>query len=91
MPEVRPYYSDKGLAATFYDLTTEADSSLAGDIDLYAAMAPGGSVLELGSGTGRVSLALAERGMRVLGVDLADRGRQPMWQIEVRRHHVVDT
>jgi SAM-dependent methyltransferase len=71
MPEVRPYYSDKGLAATFYDLTTEADSSLAGDIDLYAAMAPGGSVLELGSGTGRVSLALAERGLRVLGVDLS--------------------
>lgn len=72
MPEVRPYYSDKGLAATFYDLTTEADSSLAGDVDLYAAMAPpGGSVLELGSGTGRVSLALAERGLKVLGIDLS--------------------
>jgi len=72
MAEVRPYYSDKGLAATFYDLTTAADRGLEGDVDLYASLAPpGGSVLELGAGTGRVSLALAERGLQVLGIDLA--------------------
>jgi SAM-dependent methyltransferase len=72
MAEVRPYYSDKGLAATFYDLTTAADRGLDGDIDLYAGLAPpGGAVLELGAGTGRVSLALAERGLGVLGIDLA--------------------
>lgn len=72
MAEVRPYYSDKGLAATFYDLTTAADRGLEGDVDLYAGLAPaGGSVLELGAGTGRVSLALAERGLRVLGIGLA--------------------
>ncbi len=70
--ETRPYYSEKSLSARFYDLTTAADTSLAGDIDLYAALAPaGGSVLELGSGTGRVSFALAARGIEVLGVDLA--------------------
>jgi SAM-dependent methyltransferase len=70
--ETRPYYADKGLSAAFYDLTPAADRGLDGDIDLYAALAPaGGSVLELGSGTGRVSLALAERGFDVLGIDLA--------------------
>src|SRR5699024_3228271 len=31
----------------------------------------GGSILELGAGTGRVTLALAERGLHVLGLDLA--------------------
>jgi SAM-dependent methyltransferase len=72
MAEVRPYYSDKGLAAAFYDLTTTADRGLDGDIELYEGLAPvGGSVLELGAGTGRVSLALAQRGLRVLGIDLA--------------------
>lgn len=70
--ETRPYYSDKGLSARFYDLTTAADQALAGDVELYAAMVPeGGSVLELGSGTGRVALALAARGASVLGIDLA--------------------
>lgn len=72
MAEVRPYYSDKGLIADFYDLTTALDPTLKGDIDLYQALAPpGSSVLELGSGTGRVSLVLAEAGRTVLGVDLA--------------------
>jgi SAM-dependent methyltransferase len=70
--ETRPYYAEKGLSAAFYDLTTAADRGLDGDIDLYAGLAPAsGSVLELGAGTGRVSLALAERGFQVLGVDLA--------------------
>jgi SAM-dependent methyltransferase len=72
MAEPRPYYSDKGLSAAFYDLTTALDPTLAGDIDLYAELlAPQSSVLELGAGTGRVALALAERGHRVLGLDLA--------------------
>jgi SAM-dependent methyltransferase len=70
--EVRPYYSQRGLSAAYYDLLTEADTSLKGDVDAYADLAPaGGSVLELGVGTGRVAFALAERGMRVTGVDLA--------------------
>lgn len=70
--ETRPYYSDKGLSARFYDLTTAADQGLAGDIELYAVMVPaGGAVLELGSGTGRVALGLAARGLSVLGIELA--------------------
>lgn len=72
MAEPRPYYSDKGLSAVFYDLMTALDPTLVGDIDLYAEMLPAeSSVLELGAGTGRVALALAERGHRVVGLDLA--------------------
>jgi len=68
----RAYYAEKGLSAVYYDLITAHDQSLAGDIDLYASLAPpGGEVLELGAGTGRVALALAQRGLDVVGVDLA--------------------
>lgn len=72
MAEVRPYYSDKGLAAAYYDLVTELDPGVRGDTEAYAALTPpGGSILELGSGAGRVSFSLAERGFSVLGLDLA--------------------
>lgn len=72
MPEARPYYASHGLSAAYYDAVTECDSTLDGDVDLYAGLAPpGGEVLELGVGTGRVALALAERGLSVVGVDLA--------------------
>lgn len=72
MPSPRPYYAERGLSARFYDLLTSHDTTLDGDIDLYATLAPpGGQVLELGSGTGRVAIALAERGFFVEGVDLA--------------------
>jgi SAM-dependent methyltransferase len=72
MAQARPYYADKGLSGAYYDLVTAADDRLAGDIEVYAGLAPtGGSVLELGAGTGRVSFALAARGLTVVGVDLA--------------------
>lgn len=72
MAEARPYYAERGLSATFYDLVTGHDASLNGDIDLYAGLVPpGGSVLELGSGTGRVAMPLAERGLTVTGVEIA--------------------
>ncbi len=71
MTETRRYYSDKGLTATVYDVVTALDPTLAGDIDLYAGLAPaGGHILELGAGTGRVSIALAEKGFRVTGYRL---------------------
>lgn len=43
------------------------------DVDFYVRLAQrmGGPVLELGVGTGRVALALAEAGVEVLGVDRA--------------------
>ena len=72
MPQSRPYYAERGLSARYYDLVTAHDATLDGDVDLYASLAPaGGAVLELGTGTGRVAVALAERGFRVEGIDLA--------------------
>jgi SAM-dependent methyltransferase len=72
MARVRPYYADQSLSAAFYDVVTSADGNLAGDVDLYAELAPpGAGVLELGSGAGRIAFALAERGMSVTGVELA--------------------
>jgi SAM-dependent methyltransferase len=72
MAAILPYYARKGLSAVFYDMVTAADTRLAGDIDLYAGLAPaGGSVLELGAGTGRIAFGLAERGLSVLGVEIA--------------------
>lgn len=72
MPEPRPYYSERGLSAAYYDLITDRDRTLDGDISFYAELTPAkGSVLELGAGAGRVALALADRGFTVLGVDLA--------------------
>ncbi|HZZ30595.1 MAG TPA: class I SAM-dependent methyltransferase [Phenylobacterium sp.] len=68
----RPYYAEKGLSAAFYDTVTAADTRLDGDIDVYARLAPaGGTILELGVGTGRLAFALAERGFSVVGVDIA--------------------
>lgn len=69
---IRPYYASEGASAAHYDLVTAADRSLDGDIDLYAGLAPpGGSILELGAGTGRIAIPLAERGFAVVGVDIA--------------------
>jgi SAM-dependent methyltransferase len=40
-------------------------------VDFLAALAAGGPALELGIGTGRIALPLAERGIRVHGVDFS--------------------
>ena len=47
---------------------------IAGDVTFYQRLAReiGGPVLELGCGTGRIALALAESGLDVTGVDLSD-------------------
>ncbi len=72
MAPVRPYYSTGSLSAAHYDVVTAADTRLAGDIDLYAGLAPdGGSMLELGAGGGRVAFELAARGFHLVGVDLS--------------------
>jgi SAM-dependent methyltransferase len=51
----------------FYDDFTE-------DLEMYRGFAErtGGPILEIGSGTGRVSLALAEGGHTIVGLELAD-------------------
>lgn len=72
MATTRPYYAERGLSAAFYDTVTAADARLEGDLEVYAGLAPaGGAILELGSGTGRLAFALAERGFSVTGVEIA--------------------
>ena len=83
MAAIKPYYAPGSLSAAFYDVVTAADARLAGDVEAYAALAPeGGSVLELGAGSGRVTAALAARGFAVTGIDLA---RPMLAQAERRR------
>jgi SAM-dependent methyltransferase len=83
MAAARPYYAAGAMSAAFYDVVTAADARLAGDVAAYAGLAPaGGSVLELGCGSGRVTAALAERGLAVVGVDLS---RAMLEQAQARR------
>ena len=57
--------------AEVYDLFY---ADLADDLDMYRGFAErtGGPLLEIGSGTGRVALALAEAGHAVVGLELSD-------------------
>ena len=51
---------------------TGADARLQGDIAIYDRLAAADArVLELGCGTGRVTFALAERGLNVTGIEIA--------------------
>jgi len=61
------YTSFAELYDLFYEDFTE-------DIEMYLGFAArtGGPILEIGSGTGRVALALAEEGHMVVGLELSD-------------------
>ncbi|MED4583470.1 methyltransferase domain-containing protein [Brevibacillus choshinensis] len=56
--------------ADYYDLTQRG---ISGDVDFYLDQAKqaGGKVLELGCGTGRISIPLAQAGIDVTGLDLS--------------------
>jgi SAM-dependent methyltransferase len=60
--------------AAFYDawVAPTVDASTAAAVDFLADIARGASALELGVGTGRVALPLAERGVRVVGIDASE-------------------
>ena len=62
--EVAASYDDDG--AMF------AAEVLGPTVDFLAALAGEGAALEFGIGTGRVALPLAERGVRVQGIDLSE-------------------
>lgn len=63
--------NDYTLFAELYDLFY---ADFAEDIDMYAGFAErsGGPILEIGSGTGRVSIALAKAGHQVVGIELSE-------------------
>lgn len=68
----KPYYTSGSLSAAYYDRITAVDARLKGDEDIYAGLAPpGGRLLELGAGTGRLTVGLAARGFHVTGVDIS--------------------
>lgn len=72
MAKARPYYASDSLSVAWYDAMTAADRSLDGDAEIYAGLVPpGGSVLELGAGTGRLTADFAAQGLSVTGIDLS--------------------
>ena len=57
------------------DIYDAVHADLTHDIDFYVELAreSGGPVLELGCGTGRISLAIAREGVAVTGIDISPR------------------
>ena len=77
MEHVPSFFSSVGINVETYDLRTQQvmeGSAAEGDVEFYRILAEetGGPVLELGSGTGRVTWALAESGIEVLGLEIQD-------------------
>ena len=66
-------YFGEDVAERYDDGSSEMFSAevLEPTVDLLAELARGGRALELGIGTGRVALPLAERGVEVRGIDLS--------------------
>lgn len=71
MTDPNAYYAG-GLGVELYDLFT-GGGLLTGDVEFYldSARRFGGPILELGTGTGRVLIPLADAGHEVVGVDLS--------------------
>lgn len=71
-------FYDNDLVLRSYDfLTQQANPQISKDIEFYINVAnrfasKGDTILELGVGTGRVSIALANAGFSVLGIDASD-------------------
>src|SRR6266511_4681752 len=65
-------YGDR--IAAVYDawVAPKIDASTAGAVEFLASLAGAGAALELGIGTGRIALPLAERGVRVSGIDASE-------------------
>ena len=71
MPE--DYFGER-VAARYDESEAELfDPVVVGPVvDSLAELAGGGAALELGIGTGRIALPLAERGVSVHGIDLSE-------------------
>jgi SAM-dependent methyltransferase len=72
-PVPEDYFGER-VAARYDDLTDEMFQAAAVDpvVELLADLAGDGAALELGIGTGRIALPLAQRGVRVHGIDLSE-------------------
>jgi SAM-dependent methyltransferase len=66
-------YFDERVAATYDEDSSDMFDATVLDptVDFVADLAPGGSALELGMGTGRVAIPLSRRGVRVHGIELS--------------------
>jgi SAM-dependent methyltransferase len=69
----KPNYFGEEIAARYDDAEHEMFDAAVIDatVDFLAELARDGAALELGVGTGRIALPLAERGVRVHGIDLS--------------------
>jgi SAM-dependent methyltransferase len=67
-------YFDEPVAARYDESSAEVfePEAVGPAVDFLADLADGGPALELGIGTGRIALPLAERGVRVHGIDLSN-------------------
>jgi len=80
------FYEEDSLSTEIYDARAALlieGSPMAGDVEFYRRLAAeqGGPVLDVGCGTGRVAIALAEDEHDVIGVDLS----RPMLRIAEQR------
>src|SRR5215207_10090564 len=66
----KDYFGDE-VAATYDRGPMFSPEVLGPTVDFLAALAGEGAALEFGIGTGRVALPLAQRGVRVHGIDLS--------------------
>lgn len=90
MREPGTFYSADSLHIEVYDelgAATKAASGAGDDIELFRRLAAdsGGPILEIGSGTGRVSLALAADGHEVVGIDVS----APMLRVAEQRRAAI--
>lgn len=85
-PDSNAYYSSN-LGVSAYDLFA-GQGLLAGDVDYYldCARSYGDPVLELGCGTGRITLPLADAGHDVVGLDISPAMLQLAEQKATGRH-----
>jgi ubiquinone/menaquinone biosynthesis C-methylase UbiE len=70
----RFYEGADSLFVRAYDAFYVGGAPIPGDVAFYDRLAreAGGAVLELACGTGRIALALAEKGLEITGVDISD-------------------
>ena len=81
------FYGRADIGTEIYDAWGELLNGDSGDAEFYVEQARrwGGPVLDLGCGTGRIAIALAEKGFDVVGLDLS----APMLKIAERKRSLL--